>query len=627
MGIWFASALFWSLFFAPRGWNVFNWASGLIDAARYYSVPKHRPIILALFCIMVIGASIRLTQLDTLPPEMLHSDHRIAIVGAYKISQGQWPIMYEDWQAVESMHYYLTAAFAKLTGLGFDHYTLKLVAAFESLITLPVLFWMGVELMGRQNRKFGLAMGLMVSGLVAVSFWHVAITRYALRTHLTTLFAALVMIFIVRAMRDNRRSDFILLGLLLGYAVYAYTACRILPGAAAAGIGLALLLRRRPWRERLLYLGHSAIAGFIFLLVLLPWYRFSLDYPFLANRQVAGNVLGIAPGEPIEIDPDAFLTGLMGNYRDALLVFNFVGDHRIYHGIPYEPSLDVYTGAFLVLGLAAWFRHTLKSRQDPVWWFLPLLILIMMLPTTLSIAAPEDNPSNTRLSGAIPAIHLLAALPIVAIAYQLARSLPRRLGKVSAVAFCILVLLLANQSSASMLFNDWAARQENPSLSFRHIGKTLQGITDSDVPWGNVVMIAGPGFHVDHRNVFISAGNPEFTAAPVLDDVIAVLDQGRNRRDDYRLDPDRDLVFFYSPTDEDSARKLLQWFPNGTTIEIFGPDYMTGSYLLMRVPYPRRGWTKRGHRQEHISAARRAHRAMPLPLARQHAPKDGSARR
>ena len=92
---------------------------------------------------MVIGASIRLTQLDTLPPEMLNSDHRIAIVGAYKISQGQWPIMYEDWQAVESMHYYLTAAFAKLAGLGFDHYTLKLVAAFESLITLPVLFWMG----------------------------------------------------------------------------------------------------------------------------------------------------------------------------------------------------------------------------------------------------------------------------------------------------------------------------------------------------------------------------------------------------------------------------------------------------------------------------------------------------
>ena len=67
--------------------------------------------------------------------------------------------------------------------------------------------------------------------------------------------------------------------------------------------------------------------------------------------------------------------------------------------------------------------------------------------------------------------------------------------------------------------------------------------------------------------------------------MIGLLDQGRNRRDDYRLDPDRDLVFFYSPTDEDSARKLLQWFPNGTTIEIFGPDYMTGSYLLMRVPY------------------------------------------
>ena len=60
-------------------------------------------------------------------------------------------------------------------------------------------------------------------------------------------------------------------------------------------------------------------------MVLLPWFHYSLDYPFLANKQVAGNVLGVASGEPIEIDPDAFLTGLMGNYRECALSFQLCG--------------------------------------------------------------------------------------------------------------------------------------------------------------------------------------------------------------------------------------------------------------------------------------------------------------
>ena len=46
------------------------------------------------------------------------------------------------------------------------------------------------------------------------------------------------MIYLIRAMRENRRSDFIKLGLALGFSMYGYIACRMLLLAAIAGIGL-----------------------------------------------------------------------------------------------------------------------------------------------------------------------------------------------------------------------------------------------------------------------------------------------------------------------------------------------------------------------------------------------------
>ena len=583
MRLWFGSALCWALLFAPLGWNFFDWVCHKIDALRRFSWHKHWTVALAFLGIMALGASFRLTQLDSLPPEMFNSDHRAPILTAYAISQGQYPIMLLDFQAQGTMHYYLMALFVQLTGLGFNHNTLKLVAVLESLITLPVLFWMGLEFMGRQNRKYGLAMGLMVSGLVAVSFWHVVITRYAMRTHLTTLFAALTFIYLARAMRENRRSDYIKMGLTLGFGMYGYAACRVLPLAVIAGIGLALVVRRITWRERLLFLVNSAVAALVAFVVYLPLLHFSMEFPYFASYQVSQNVFGVPYGQPIEINLDAFLTGLMVNFRDALLMFNWLGDHREYQALPFKPSLDVYTGALLILGLAAWVVRLFKSRRDPVYWFVPVMILVMMLPSVLNVAAPETNPSNTRISGAIPAIHLLAALPIMAITSQIGRSYPRKLGKVLAVAFCALILLLANQRNTSLYFDDFADLLF-PSLSFRHMGTTVRGLAESDVPWGNIFLIYGPNFYFDRHYIFIEAGKTGLASASGIESMLNLLDSARSRRDEYRLDPDRDLVFIHSSTDDGIARQLRQWFPQGRDFEVHAPEKMTQSYMLYRVP-------------------------------------------
>ena len=152
----------------------FDWAAEKVDAWRRFRWRDNRWVIIAFAIIIIVGAYFRLANLDGLPKEM-YPDHADAIFDVFRIGQGHFEIMYTPRRdAREPLHYFLTALLSKSAwSLGMNHFTLKLAAALESILTLPLLFWAGLELMGERDRKFGLVVGLLVAGMVAVSFWHV----------------------------------------------------------------------------------------------------------------------------------------------------------------------------------------------------------------------------------------------------------------------------------------------------------------------------------------------------------------------------------------------------------------------------------------------------------------------
>ena len=173
----------------------------------------------------------------------------------------------------------LLAALSNLPGLGFDFFSLKALSALESLLTLPALLWMGMELLGDKRKHFKLVAALLLTGLVAVSYWHVIIGRQGLRIPFTPLVTALLLIYLARAMRHNRRSDFVKVGLILGFGLYMYQAVRMLPVVVVVGVLMAMAVRRISWRERLRYLLHLAILVFVSLMVFCPCCTIQLNSP------------------------------------------------------------------------------------------------------------------------------------------------------------------------------------------------------------------------------------------------------------------------------------------------------------------------------------------------------------
>src|SRR5690606_3525064 len=89
-------------------------------------------------------------------------------------------------------------------------------------------------------------------------------------------------------------------------------------------------------------------------------------------------------------------------------LFNYSGGTLWVAGNVRAPAFDPLSAALLLLGVCVAVMRYARHRhwQD---LFLLLSIPLLMLPSTLSLAFPEENPAMNRASGAwIPAFMLCA---------------------------------------------------------------------------------------------------------------------------------------------------------------------------------------------------------------------------
>jgi hypothetical protein len=603
---WLTSILAITLAFVPTSWNP---AVIIAKLRRRTAGLRFGWTAAALMVIVLVGAYFRLHNLDAVPPEMT-SDHIEKILDSQRVAEGARDVFFANNGGREPLQMYAMALLSRLPGLGMNFTTLKLLAVIEGLVTLPVLWWMGREVMGEERRGLGNIVGLSLAALVAVSYWHVTITRLALRIVLMPLVTALLMIFLSRGMRENRRGDFVLTGLILGFGFYTYQAARMLPLVVVAGVLLAIVFYIQRRREVLKYLLHLGVVILISFIMFVPMLRYSFDYPDQFWMRTSGRLFGDdviievrENGDRIPRDPtvqerlDAFnanLPVLANNIRNALLMFHWKGDVAWINGLPNHPAFDPLTGALLIVGLGAWLALMLR-RPDPVFVLVPLIVLIMILPSALSIAAPLENPSATRTSGSLPPVYLLAALPLAMVIVMLRRVISvRGLRLAVPVLLAMVIVSGAFAINSQTYFDRYRESYVRSWASHSVPGDLLRAFATGEGRYGNA-FIVGYEYWLDHRIVGIEAG--------VLDWSNAVADPN-NRKTGigavpdflndawrcpinaaYALDPERPLLIFFKGQDEEARSLLTSWFPDGVLTEI-GVEREGDDFYTYRVPAP-----------------------------------------
>ena len=581
IALWLLSAVLWALALAPPGWRFLAWLRDTLLRDRTIPWRKYWWAYIAFAAVLILGFSFRFTELDQAPPELLN-DPYITLVDAYDFVTGaEQPVYFTYNNGRPVLTLYLAAAAATLPGQEFSYYALKLSTVLASLASLPIMFWLGYEFLGGGGRKKAIAAGLLLAGFVAASYWETVISRDGATASLTGIAGALVVVLLIRAIRHNRRWDFILTGLALGFSLYTYHQARIFPFAVMAAVLTALVIKRMTTRERAAFVLNSVVCAAVAFMVFLPMFRFMIDWPE-SFWQRSGQLTRIyASGVGPELSQTQLHAhALLKSAWEHLMMFHWHGDTDFHFNLPGNPALNVVTGALLALSLPALGFRLLRSR-DPVRWALPFVLAMMCIPAVIVLDPSAHTPGHPRMIGAAPLIYLLAALPLVVFGAQLLKVMPRPLALALSALIFSAAILVSNHLNTSLYFDQLYPNQVLRTRETADAGKILRGFFESGGAVGNSFIVQG------------DLAEPRFIAADAgvlyYDNVIwDAYDIPYDLRraweaEEHRLDPARDLLFLFSPNRVDALSELQYLFPDGYPSELPStrPNVFFGIY---RVP-------------------------------------------
>jgi hypothetical protein len=474
--------------------------SSLAQAPRF-SVGFSSSLV-ALLVILCVGAYFRYAQLDSIPPEMT-SDQVEKLLDVNDVLQGRYHVYFERNTGREPLQFYLAVFTLNVLGTGLTYLTLKIGTATAGFLMLPFIYLLGREVEDER-------LGLLATVLAAISFWATAISRVGLRFPLYPLFAAPVLYFLVRGLRRGTRNDFLLAGLFLGLGLNGYSPFRVVPVAVVIGVAWFALWPQARGRRWGLWvnLGLLVVTAFVLFIPLfgytfepnsLFWYR--------TGSRLSGEYTNSAPATLL-----ATVGVFLQNQWNALRMFNWKGDSVWVNTIPGRPALDVISGGLFILGVGfSLFRLILRRDWLAGLWL--ILIPVLMLPSTLSLAFPEENPSLVRTSGVMPVIFILAAYPLWLLVKQWHIQWPGVRGRWAGILAAVVVAGAAGTLNQQAYFEEYPAQYLLSAQNASEIGTVINDFARSIGSYETVYVRPFP-YWVDTRAVGMyaqgGASSPDF---------------------------------------------------------------------------------------------------------------------
>jgi 4-amino-4-deoxy-L-arabinose transferase-like glycosyltransferase len=481
-------AAFWQIQRTPLDiWN--EWRSRLAAKDWQFSISRWALVLIAAFAVI---AFFRFSQLDALPAEMT-SDHAEKLLDVNDILHGQSPIYFERNTGREPLQFYLTAAVAEIFGTGISFLSLKLVAVTIAFISLIYVYLLGKELGGRW-------VGLIALLLVGLAFWPNLLARTGLRFSLYPAFAAPTLYYLILGLRRGQLNDYLLSGIFMGIGLNGYSAFRIMP--IVAGAALVIFLLHKPTAElRKRSLIGFALLALVALVICTPLVRYAVQHPATFNQRIATRMFEAEreyPASPLLILPM--------NVWNGLKMFNYSAGNIWLVGLRDAPAFDTVSAALLLLGA---ILVGIRYARTRAWLdlFLLLAIPLMMLPSTLSLAFPEENPAMNRASGAwIPAF-LVCALALDAFLHGMRDKLGGNLGLRVAQVGGVIVLSVFALLNYNLFFGEYIRVYDESSWNTSELGKV---IADYATSFGNLdsAWVVAHAHWVDTRLVAMNAGDP-----------------------------------------------------------------------------------------------------------------------
>jgi len=259
---------------------------------------------------------------------------------------------------------------------------------------------------------------------------------------------------------------------------------------------------RQAWGSLLLNL--TVFVG-IAMIVFVPLGRYWHDRPQVFWYRSATRIEGDYGFKPRNIG-----WTLVNNTLRALGMFNVVGDTVWANTLPNKPTLDEVGGAFLLLGVTAAFYRLINCKPARKLRDWPLLAaigagVVLLLPSILSLAFPQENPSVVRAAGAIPVVAVLVGWGL----YVVARAVWELLGRWGKLAAALLLAILLTATAVinyRRYFVDYFRSYQLSSRNSSEMAEVMRGFIATGGDLKHIVIRAWPHW-VDTRALALLLGD------------------------------------------------------------------------------------------------------------------------
>lgn len=352
------------------------------------SLKKIRLDFWIIFALLLLGGFFRFYKITELPCG-LFPDQALNGLDAIRIANG---FISPIFRGNEGLFMYLVAMSHALFGMGI--WQIFIVSAFIGTITISATYLAVKEAF---NRRIAMITGI----LLAVSGWHIALSRSGFRATLVPLFIALVSYFLIKSANSQNEKGKMLYypltaaSLALGF--YSYNAYPFFV------LGLLLLTGLIIFKNRTKFLSNIrknekplAVALTAFAYIFLPLFLVMLFYPW--------KYLGRASEISIFIHAENLIesvTILLHNFGEIFMGIIKEGDANWRHNIAGKPLMfPLLTPFFLGGVIYAFFKK--YSR------ILLFLFFVMLWPSALSNDGWQ--PHGLRIIGILPALFVFPAI-------------------------------------------------------------------------------------------------------------------------------------------------------------------------------------------------------------------------
>ena len=411
----------------------------------------------------------------------------------------------------------------------------RLISVLVGGVAVVVTYFMSRSLFDRKTAVFA-------SLYLAVSHYHIHMSRIGLNNVWDSLFGALAIYGFWDGWKNGRRLSFIWCGLSLGLGMYFYVSIRILPLIFLIWAAAAFVFERQQFLKRL---PNMLLAAWIAILIALPigshFYKFPAQFSAPLNR-----VTILGPW----IEAEVIRSGL----TQFQIIVNQMGLGAL--GYVFQPLRLIYEpGAPLLLaGAATLFVIGL------IWGILNfdlryLLLMMPMVAAIISNGISQSPPAAQRYILTIPMVAVFVAIPLGYMTTWFEKFWPER----SWIAWVVTALLIT-----AVAFQDIRYYFVEAPSSYIYGGVNTLIATEvaaylEENPDSGQVYFFG----------FPRMGYYSLSTIPYLVPKIRAVDVA----EPIEQAPDWELTglthFMFLPERLDELRQVQEAYPDGTFIELF----------------------------------------------------------